>query len=67
MSASVLACLCCRSEVGRQVREALFAADFWQNAALVLLPFHVLAGAGLAFHAFSGIARRRRAGRGRPA
>jgi len=41
MACPVLACPLCTSETGERVRAALFAADFWSNLFVTLLPFSV--------------------------
>ena len=44
------ACPLCHTDLGRQVRDGIFGADFWPNLFFVLLPFPIFLSLAAALH-----------------
>src|SRR5215470_4175033 len=44
------ACPVCHTDLGRQVRDGIFGADFWPNLFFVLLPFPIFLSLAAALH-----------------
>ena len=56
------ACPLCHTDLGRQVRDGIFGADFWPNLLSVLLPFPIFLSLAAALH--YGFGRRTPNGKG---
>jgi hypothetical protein len=44
------ACPLCQTDLGQQVRDGIFGADFWPNLFFVLLPFPIFLSLAAALH-----------------
>jgi hypothetical protein len=45
-----VACPLCHTDLGQQVRDGIFGADFWSNLFFVLLPFPIFLSLAAALH-----------------